>query len=203
MLKGIGASQGYGIGKAVIINDMNTDYSNIEYSNEENEKARLKNAVESFTAETNKLAEQLKKSAGEKEAEILEGHIVMLRDPFMISQMEENISAGAAAEKAVDTVCQMFIDMFSAAADELTRQRASDVKDIRDSLLQKLLGVETVDISTVPAGSVLVAGDLTPSMTGKIKKRKCHSHYYRGWRNNKPQCHPCKSNGHSRRAFSY
>ena len=71
MLKGIGASQGYGIGKAVIINDMNTDYSNIEYSNEENEKARLKNAVESFTAETNKLAEQLKKSAGEKEAEIL------------------------------------------------------------------------------------------------------------------------------------
>ena len=32
MLKGIGASQGYGIGKAVIINDMNTDYSNIEYS---------------------------------------------------------------------------------------------------------------------------------------------------------------------------
>ncbi len=170
MLKGIGASQGYGIGKAVIINDMNTDYSNIEYSNEENEKARLKNAVENFTAETNKLAEQLKKSAGEKEAEILEGHIVMLRDPFMISQMEENISAGAAAEKAVDAVCQMFIDMFSAAADELTRQRASDVKDIRDSLLQKLLGVETVDISTVPAGSVLVAGDLTPSMTGKIKK---------------------------------
>ena len=170
MLKGIGASQGYGIGKAVIINDMNTDYSNIEYSNEENEKARLKNAVESFTAETNKLAEQLKKSAGEKEAEILEGHIVMLRDPFMISQMEENISAGAVAEKAVDTVCQMFIDMFSAAADELTRQRASDVKDIRDSLLQKLLGVKTVDISTVPAGSVLVAGDLTPSMTGKIKK---------------------------------
>lgn len=170
MLKGIGASQGYGIGKAVIINDINTDYSNAEYSSEDNEKARLKNAVESFTAETSELAEKLKKSAGEEEAEILESHIVMLSDPFMISQMEEGISAGAVAEKAVDTVCQMFIDMFSAAADELTRQRASDVKDIRDSLLHKLLGVKTVDISTVPAGSVLVAGDFTPSMTGQIKK---------------------------------
>lgn len=170
MLKGIGASQGYGIGKAVIMNDMNTDYSSVEYSGEENEKARLKNAVESFTAETQKLAEKLKKSAGEKEAEILEGHIVMLSDPFMISQMEENISAGAAAEKAVDTVCQMFIDMFSSAGDELTKQRASDVKDIKNSLLQKLLGIQTVDISTVPQGSVLVAGDLTPSMTGQINK---------------------------------
>ena len=29
MLKGIGASQGYGIGKAVIINDMNTDYDSV------------------------------------------------------------------------------------------------------------------------------------------------------------------------------
>lgn len=170
MLKGIGASQGYGIGKAVIINDMHTDYSRVEYSGEKNEKARLKKAVDDFTAETGELVEKLKKSAGEKEAEILEGHIAMLSDPFMLSQIEESISSGSTAEKAVDTTCRMFMDMFSAAGDELTKQRASDIKDIRDSLLQKLLGVKTVDISTVPKGSVLVAGDLTPSMTGQINK---------------------------------
>ena len=170
MLKGIGASQGYGIGRAVVIKEINTDYSRAQYTGADNEKARLHNAIDGFIAETKALAEKLKTSAGEKEAEILEGHIVMLSDPFMQGQMEENIDAGFVAEKAVDTVCQMFIDMFSGVDDELTRQRASDVRDIKDSLLQRLLGIKRVDIAGVPAGTVLVAGDLTPSMTGQINK---------------------------------
>lgn len=73
----------------------------------------------------------------------------MLSDPFMLSQMQDNIDAGSVAEKAVDTVCSMFIDMFSGVDDELTQQRASDVKDIKDSLLSILLGVNNVDISKV------------------------------------------------------
>lgn len=170
MLRGIGASQGYGIGRAVIIEDVNTDYSRVKYTDAKTEKDRLKNAVDSFISETKELADTVKNSAGSKEAEILEGHIVMLSDPFMITQMQENIDAGAVAEKAVDTVCSMFIDMFSSVDDELTNQRASDVKDIKDSLLKILLGVRSVDISAVPKGSVLVAKDFTPSMTSQINK---------------------------------
>lgn len=170
MLKGIGVSQGYGIGRAVIIGDISTDYSNVKYTDAESEKARLQNAVDSFIEETKKLASDIKEAVGEKEAEILEGHIVMLSDPFMISQMQENIDSGSVAEKAVDTVCNMFIDMFSSVDDELTNQRASDVKDIRDSLLKVLLGVKSIDISSVPENSVLVAKDFTPSMTSKINK---------------------------------
>lgn len=170
MLKGIGASQGYGIGNAVVIRDMNTDYSNAKYSTADNEKARLHKAIDSFVDETHRLAEKLRESAGEKEAEILEGHIVMLDDPFMISQMEERILSGSVAEAAVDNTCKMFIDLFSSASDELTKQRASDVKDIRDNVLQQLLGVKAVDIGSVAQGSVLVASDFTPSMTSRIKK---------------------------------
>ena len=32
MLKGIGASQGFGIGEAVVIRDMNLDYSAVKYT---------------------------------------------------------------------------------------------------------------------------------------------------------------------------
>ncbi|MCM1115549.1 MAG: phosphoenolpyruvate--protein phosphotransferase [Clostridium sp.] len=170
MLKGIGASQGYGIGKAVLIKEMDYDYSKVKYAGAETEKQKLQNAVRSFIAETKALIQSVKASAGEKEADILEGHIVMLSDPFMISQMEENIENGCVAEKAVDTVCQRFADMFLAADDDLTRQRASDIRDIRDSLLSVLLGTKGVDISMVPAGTVLVAKDFTPSMTSRIHK---------------------------------
>lgn len=170
MLKGIGASQGIGIGKAIIISDTNLDYSHIRYTTEQNEKAKLHLAVEKFISDTNKLIEELKTSAGSKEAEILQGHIVMLNDPFMLSQMEESISQGAVAEAGVDTVCQMFIDMFSAVDDELTKQRASDVRDIRNNLLSILLGVKMIDISSVEANSILIAKDFTPSMTSQINK---------------------------------
>lgn len=170
MLKGIGASQGFGIGNAVIILDMDLDYSRVKYSSADEEKSRLHRAVDAYIEETRLLSENLKQSAGEKEAEILEGHLMMLQDPFMLAQMEESIDAGSVAEAGVDTVCTMFFDMFSGVDDELTRQRASDIKDIRDSLLRILLKVNTVDISAVAPNSILIAKDFTPSMTSKINK---------------------------------
>ena len=166
---GVAVSEGYGIGKAVVIKEARPDYSGVAFSTAEKECARLDSAVAEYTAQTKALIEALKKEAGEKNAQILEGHLVMLADPFMIGQMKENINAASVpAEKAVDEVCSMFCAMFSAAEDELTRQRGTDVNDIKNSLLKILLGIEEVDISRVPAGSVLIASDFTPSMTSKI-----------------------------------
>lgn len=166
---GVAVSEGYGIGKAVVIKEARPDYSGVAFSTAEKECARLDSAVAEYTAQTKDLIEALKKEAGEKNAQILEGHLVMLADPFMIGQMKENINtASVPAEKAVDEVCSMFCAMFSAAEDELTRQRGTDVNDIKNSLLKILLGIEEVDISRVPAGSVLITSDFTPSMTSKI-----------------------------------
>ena len=64
----------------------------------------------------------------------------------------------------------MFIAMFSAADDELTKQRAADVRDIKTGVLSILLGVQEVKISSAPSGTVLVAKELTPSMTAGINK---------------------------------
>ncbi len=168
MLKGIGVSEGYGIGKAIIIEDISLDYSAVKYTDAASEKARLENAIAECIGKTQEIAAQLKVSAGEKEAEIMSGHVEMLQDPFMKQQMEERIDGGEVAESAVDGVCQFFIDMFAGTGDELMEQRASDVKDIRDDLLSLLLGVTMVDIAAVPKGSVLIAKDFTPSMTGRI-----------------------------------
>ena len=95
----------------------------------------------------------------------------MLADPFMIGQMKDAISGGVIAEQAADNVCTMFYQIFSAADDELTRQRATDVSDIKTGLLKILLGVEEIDIAKVEKGSILVACDFTPSMTSKINPK--------------------------------
>lgn len=170
MLRGTGVSSGCGNGIAAVIKDINLDYSGVAFSGANEEKERLKSAVDTFIKRTEETAQALVKSAGEKEAEIMAGHIEMAKDPFMQSQMEEAIDAGAVAEAAVDKVCNSFMEMFAGIEDEMMRQRASDIKDVRDDLLAILLGVKSVDLGSVKPGTVLVAHDFTPSMTGKINK---------------------------------
>lgn len=170
MLKGVGASSGIGIGTIVCIREKSLDYSKVVFQGEAEEKARLKEAVDTFCKVTQEMAEDIRQRVGEKESEILSGQIMMLSDPFMTGQMEEMIASGSCAEAALDSVCQMHIEMFSNVDDELMRQRATDIRDIRTRMLRLLLGISSVDIASVPAGTVLAAKDLTPSMTVGLKK---------------------------------
>ena len=170
MLKGIGASDGIGIGRVMIIAEQTLDYIPKEVTDVDAELQRFRDAVDKFCTNTEEQAEAIRKSTGPKEAEILLGHITMIRDPFMNGEIENLIKAEQCAEKAVEQICQMFIDMFSATGDEVTMQRAADVKDIRDGMLAILLGINEVKISDAPAGTVIVVKELTPSMTAGINK---------------------------------
>lgn len=170
MLNGIGASEGIGIGRVMIIKEQTLEYTPKEVTDIEAELARFRGSVDKFCDNTMAQADAIRQSTGEKEAEILLGHIAIIRDPFMGGEIENLIKANQCAESAVEQICKMFIDMFSATGDDLTMQRAADVKDIRDGLLSILLGVEEVKISDAPAGTVLVCRELTPSMTAGIKK---------------------------------
>lgn len=170
MLKGIGGSAGYGIGKVVIISDGKPEYKQHTVTDTDAELQRFENAMEVFVEKTQKMADAMKEKVGGHNAEILEGHIVLMRDPFMQDQVKELIGNGECAEAAVDSVCDMFVSMFSQVDDELTRQRATDVGDIRVRMLKILTGTPDINIGDVPAGTVIVAKDLTPSMTAGIVK---------------------------------
>lgn len=170
MLKGIGASAGIGIGRVMIIKEQSLNYTAHTVTDIDAELKRYRKAVDDFCEDTMKKSEAVKLSVGEKESEILLGHIVMIKDPYMNGEIEKLISGGKCAESALEEICNMFIGVFSSADDELTNQRATDVADIRDAILRNLLGVSETDISSAPSGTVLVAHELTPSMTAGINK---------------------------------
>lgn len=170
MLYGIAASEGIGIGRVMLIEEHSLEYTPKTITDTEAESQRYKNAVETFCDNTKAQAENLRSSAGEKEAEILEGHIQIIKDPYLSGEIEKLISDGQCAEAALEHMCDMFIAMFSAADDELTQQRAADVKDIKSGVLSILLGVKEVKISAAPKGTIIVAKELTPSMTAGINK---------------------------------
>ena len=74
------------------------------------------------------------------------------------------------AEQAVSEAYDMYYNMFANMEDELFRERAADVADVKTGLLADLLGKEVVDLSTLPENSVVVVHELTPSMTADIDK---------------------------------
>lgn len=170
MYKGIGASKGYGIGRVIISKEINLDYEPKTNCTPKEEKARFDSAINQFCDKNEKLAKTVASSAGESAAEIINGHIMMVKDPYMCSEIEKLINEGKCAETAFETICDMFITMFSSVDDELTRQRATDVKDIKAEILGIMLGKETVDLTKLPKDTVLVAKELTPSMTACINK---------------------------------
>lgn len=170
MNKGIAGSAGYGVGKVVIISDAKPEYENRTITDTDAEIKRYDDAVAAFTEKTHAMAEAMKESVGEHNAEILEGHILLLTDPGMDEITKGAIMSGTCAEAAFESTCDMFAGMFQMADDELTRQRATDIGDIKVRMLKILTGTPDMNISEVPAGTILVAEDLTPSMTAGIVK---------------------------------
>lgn len=170
MKKGIAGSAGYGVGKVVIISDAKPEYENRTITDTDAEIKRYDDAVAAFTEKTHAMAEAMKESVGEHNAEILEGHILLLTDPGMDEITKGAIMSGTCAEAAFESTCDMFAGMFQMADDELTRQRATDIGDIKVRMLKILTGTPDVNISEVPAGTILVAEDLTPSITAGIVK---------------------------------
>lgn len=174
-LKGIGVSPGYAVGKAIIIKESEIDVNSSAFTSAEEELQKFQNAVSLYTKQTRELIDSLTQSAGKENAEILSGHLVMLNDPFMLSQINDNINSGKTASQAVDTVCRGFYDMFAAVDDEMMKQRASDILDIKNSIVGILCNVQTVSIEDVPKGSILIAKDFTPSMTSRINRENVYA----------------------------
>lgn len=169
MFKGIAGSEGIGIGKVVIIEEHEIVIENKTISDTEAEIARMKAGIEKFMVDTNDMADRMEKTVGAKDADILRGHIMLLQDPTIEEQIVDMInSSKITAENALDQVLEQTATIFEAIPDELLQQRATDFRDIKTRIVKILLGIEEQDISAVPANTVLVARDLTPSMTAGI-----------------------------------
>ncbi|WP_024296517.1 phosphoenolpyruvate--protein phosphotransferase [Lacrimispora indolis] len=173
MFKGTSASAGIGIGKAVSVEEAELKIRREAITDPAAEKIRFQAAAKQAMEETDALAKDLATKVGEKEAEILKGHLLLLSDPMLTSEIENTIDGeNVNSEYAIENVCNTYADMFASMGDELMQQRATDMRDIKTRVQKILMGINSVDISALPEGSVIIAKDLTPSMTAGINPEK-------------------------------
>lgn len=112
------------------------------------------------------------KEVGEANAAIFEVHQMMLMDDDYNDSIANIItSQGVNAEYAVAATGDNFAKMFASMDDEYMKERAADVKDISERVINCLNGVKSDGIDN-DEPVIIIADDLAPSETVSLDKDK-------------------------------
>lgn len=172
-MKGLGVSQGIGIGKAFIIEKKAVNIEMNQISDTVYEVNRFKSALDVCKNEIEEIYQKTLKNIGEKEAQIFKSHEMILEDETFILEVEMKINVEKInAEYALNETANIYIKMFENIKDEYLRERSEDIKDIMSRILRILLGIKTTDFSKMDKNSIIIAEDLTPSDTAQLDKTK-------------------------------
>ena len=175
-MTGIGASEGVSIGKVLlfITEEIVVPETKDENSTIEGELAKLENGLKKSKTQLIAIREKVKEKMGEDKAAIFDGHIMLLEDDDLISEVEDKIKGdGLPAAKALHDGINEYCDMISQLDDPYLRERAADLKDIGKRWLKNLLGMKIHDLSNLEPGTIVVTEDLTPSDTAQLDLENC------------------------------
>lgn len=169
-MKGIGVSEGIGIGKVYIKEEL-PEIKKQEIFSPKEEIKRFNNCIETVEKELEELYEEKKISLGESEAQIFKAHLMILKDPELLNKVIKNIEDEKVnSEYALKKVIDEFVKLFENMDNEYFRERALDIKDIGRRITKHLLNLETKNLSDLEKGTIVVAKDLTPSDTAGLIK---------------------------------
>ncbi len=169
--RGLALSSGIGIGKIKKITECDLSYKSPKSTDSNTEKLRLSKAIDEFCQNTELIAKDLLQKLSSKDAEILKGHISMAKDPYFIDQIHTLIDQAYCAEDALSMTCDQLIETFSNMDDPFMQERSQDIRDLKRSLLKKLLGVEDSIKITAEFETIIVLSELTPSIISKLDSK--------------------------------
>jgi len=131
------------------------------------EHERFSAAREQARAELEAERERTAEAIGEDEAAVFDAHRQFVDDPQIIEGVEAAIEDGLPAEHAVDEAFEEPIAQFEGMEGRM-RERADDLRDVRDRLIRLLTSGDRIDLASLPEGTVLLAERLTPSETAQL-----------------------------------
>jgi phosphotransferase system enzyme I (PtsI) len=107
------------------------------------------------------------------EADIFEAHLMMIEDRVLIDEVFKIIREQKTnADFAFQTAAGRYIAALEKVEDEYLRERAADLRDLSGRVLNNLLDVkDQFDLRHLAEPCILVAHDLSPSVTAQIDKK--------------------------------
>ncbi len=167
-IQGIAVSEGIAFATAFCLVEPDLSFEKYTITDIQPELERFKSALAHTKMELQEILTLAQNKFGEDKAAIFAAHLLLLEDPEMLAAIEEKIKTGSNAEYALHEVSNMFIGLFEGMDNVYMQERAADIRDVTKRLLAHLLDVELVDMSRLSADVIIVAEDLTPSMTAQL-----------------------------------
>lgn len=176
LLKGIGASQGIVIGRALVFDQdvsINEHYCLIDDTQVEKEIRRFKHAVKLSQEQLQQAKHQVSRQKIREAQYIIDTHILILQDKILIENAvkrirEERIDAALALKKTMDDLRKRMGEV----EDEYMRERGSDINYIERRILENLSGNRREISEHIGEKVIIVAHDLSPADTVNMNVNK-------------------------------
>lgn len=174
-LKGIAASAGIVIGKALLFNndeDFRVAKQTIPDTYIPNEIMRLEEALTRTRAQILKIQREIAGEMGREHAEIFDAHLMVIEDRTLIEEIIGRIkSEKLNVEYIFAEVLKKYTAAFSKIGDEYLRERVADINDVGRRILRNLLGEHKTVLGQLKEKVIIVAYDLSPSDTATMYKK--------------------------------
>jgi len=174
IMKGIPASPGISIGKVFLYSTQTLNVPSYSIDEEEvaGEIVRFNNAIDKVQQDLEELVEITRETAGKKDLEIIETHLMMIEDPDLKNQITQGIAEeGKNAEHIVEYTISMMTKTLEDAADEYLKERVVDLIDIQSRILHHLMYIERTSLVDIEEEVILVAQTLLPSEVLTMNKK--------------------------------
>ena len=165
MLKGMGISDGIGIGNSVILNNEDIKPEKIRTYDIEHEKRIFFDAIQSVKDETESLISNLEGT----EKDIMQAYLMILQDDTLVQETVKIIEQESCnAAYGADTGFNKIIQMFEQMDDPYMAARSRDIADMKRKVLSKILNIKEINLSNLSPKTILVAKELSTSNTAKL-----------------------------------
>lgn len=175
ILKGTPICRGIAIGKLFFLGVIDDDipHFSIAPDDVEEEVKRFRLALKRAREDIKRLRLQLKRESVYEGADILEAHLLIMRDPLLSSDVEDKIRTSCInAESIFFKIIKDCRDKFTSLADPYFRERSKDIEDISWRIMSYLCEKKQMNFSDIPTDSIVFAYELTPSVVASANNGK-------------------------------
>ncbi len=171
LLLGVAASPGIGVGTIFQLRRDEIEVPETAAGEPRAERRLLEDATELAKNELESLQAELRAKADPAKAAIFAAHQELLEDPDLMDIAESAIAKGKSAAFAWQRAYSTHADRLSKLKNAIMAGRAADLRDVGRRVLGILTGHPSEE-PEIPAGSILIAEELSPSDTAKLDPTK-------------------------------
>lgn len=173
--QGIAVSSGVCRGKAVVLRHARHAVVRRELPEDQvaSELKRFEQALVLTRQQLSEIQRQVSATLSSADADIINVQLMMLEDPSIIEEALRKIrTEHINADFAFHASASRYSDALDAVEDEYLRERAKDLRDLINRVLDNLIGAkDQTDLRHLVEPCILVAHDLSPSMTAQLDKK--------------------------------